>query len=216
MGGILSVMIAYLIERVRPRGSKLLGFVALLPAVVPGVIFGVGYLVAFNNPLGLKQLALTGTAKILVVNIMVANIFVGVLAGKAMLQRLDASVDEAAEILGASMIQRFFLVILPMLQHVLLLASLYIFVHGMTTLSAVIFLVSPGHNLASVGIFLNAESGRYGLACSMSVLILLIVMVTMTLFWLAARRGPKWARFRLMDAARGSPLPVAVRRDASG
>ena len=216
MGGIFSVMIAYLVERVRPWGNTLIGFVALLPAVVPGVIFGVGYLVAFNNPLGIKQLALTGTARILVMNVMVANIFVGVLAGKAMLQRLDASVDEAAEILGASMIQRFFLVILLMLKQVLLLATLYIFVHGMTTLSAVIFLVSPGNNLASVGIFLNAESGRYGLACSMSVVILLIVTATMTLFWLAERRGPRWAKLRLTDHASGSALPMAMRKTVGG
>ena len=54
----------------------------------------------------MKELALTGTMAILVINILFANIFVGVLAGRAMLQRIDASVDEAAEILGASLMQR--------------------------------------------------------------------------------------------------------------
>ncbi|MBI2455671.1 MAG: iron ABC transporter permease [candidate division NC10 bacterium] len=196
-GGIFSVMIAYLVERVRPTGRNVLGFIALLPGVVPGVIFGVGYLVAFNNPLGIRELALTGTAAILVLNILFANIFVGVLAGRATLQRLDPAVDEAAEILGATLGQKFFLVTVPMIRHVLVLATLYIFVHGLVTLSAVIFLVSPDHNLASVGIFLNADTGRYGLAASMSVAILVIVTAVMGLIWLAERHGPAWARVRL-------------------
>ena len=59
-------------------------------AVLPGVIFGVGYIVAFNFPFGMKELALTGTMAILVINILFGNIFVGVLAGRAMLQRIDA------------------------------------------------------------------------------------------------------------------------------
>ena len=126
-----------------------------------------------------------------------ANIFVGVLAGRATLQRLDPAVDEAAEILGATLGQKFFLVTVPMIRHVLVLATLYIFVHGLVTLSAVIFLVSPDHNLASVGIFLNADTGRYGLAASMSVAILVIVTAVMGLIWLAERHGPAWPRGRL-------------------
>ena len=105
--------------------------------------------------------------------------------------------DEAAEILGATLGQKFFLVTVPMIRHVLVLATLYIFVHGLVTLSAVIFLVSPDHNLASVGIFLNADTGRYGLAASMSVAILVIVTALMGLIWLAERHGPAWARVRL-------------------
>jgi iron(III) transport system permease protein len=118
-------------------GRNVVSATTLLPAAVPGVIFGVGYIVAFNLPLGMPQLSLTGTTAILIINILFANLFVGVLAGRATLQRLDAAVDEAAEILGASIGQRFFRVVLPMMWHSALLGALYIFVHGMTTLSAV-------------------------------------------------------------------------------
>jgi len=50
IGGLLAITLAYLVERVRPPGGNVLGFVALLPAILPGVIFGVGYIVAFNLP----------------------------------------------------------------------------------------------------------------------------------------------------------------------
>lgn len=188
LGGLFSLVIAYLVERVRPPGKSAIAFVALLPAVLPGVILGIGYLVFFNNPFGVTRLALTGTAAILVINIFFANLYVGVLAGRALLQRLDPAIEEAAEALGASVLQTFALVTLPMLRRVFLLATLYVFVHGITTLSAVIFLVSPAVKLASVGIFLAAESAHYGLACATSAVVVVIVLAVMGLGWLVERR----------------------------
>ncbi len=205
IGGILAVALAYLVERARPPGGNALGFVALLPAILPGVILGVGYVVAFNLPLGLKNLALTGSVWILVLNILFANLFIGYLAGRAVLQRYDAAIDEAAESLGASLWQRFAWVTLPLMRHALVLGSLYIFVHGLTTLSAVIFLVSPAHKLASVEIFSAAESGHYGPACAISVTILLIVFVVMGANHWMERRGPVWARLGALGAG---PTPA--------
>ena len=203
LGGLLALVLAYLVERVRPPGGNILSFVSLLPAVLPGVIFGVGYIVAFNFPFGMKELALTGTMAILVINILFANIFVGVLAGRAMLQRIDASVDEAAEILSASLMQRFTRVILPMMYKAALLGTLYVFVHGMTTLAAVFFLISPGNKLASYAIFTNALGSYYGEACAMSVSILLIVFAVMGAMALFEHYGPVWMRIGARQTNRG-------------
>ena len=203
LGGLLALVLAYLVERVRPPGSNIMSFVSMLPAVLPGVIFGVGYIVAFNFPFGMKELALTGTMAILVINILFGNIFVGVLAGRAMLQRIDASVDEAAEILGASLMQRFTRVILPMMYKPALLGTLYVFVHGMTTLSAVFFLISSEHKLASYAIFMSALEAYFGAACAMSVSILLIVFAVMGAMALFEHHGPVWMRIGARQTNRG-------------
>jgi iron(III) transport system permease protein len=200
IGGMLAVALAYLIERARPPGGNVIGFTALMPAVLPGVIFGVGYIVTFNLPFGMKNLALTGTMGILVLNILFANIFIGYLAGRAVLQRYDAATDEAAESLGASLWQRFAWVTLPIMRHALLLGTIYIFVHGLTTLSAIIFLVSPAHRLASEVIFDAAEKGHYGVASAISVVILLIVFAAMALIHVTERYGPVWARVGAVSA----------------
>ncbi len=202
IGGLLAIGLAYLIERVRAPGSQILGFVALLPAVLPGLILGVGYVVAFNLPFGNKNLALTGTMWILVLNILFANIFIGYLAGRAVLQRYDASIDEAAESLGASLWQRFSRVTLPIMRHALMLGTLYVFVHGLTTLSAVIFLVSPAHRLASEAIFDAADKGYYGVASALSVTILMIALAVMATIHLLERHGPVWARVGAAASAR--------------
>ncbi len=194
VGSILAIIIAYIVERLRPPGRDLISFLALLPAVLPGVIFGIGYIVAFNLPFGIKELALTGTMSILVLNIMFSAIFVGVLAGRTALQRLDAAIDEAAEILGASLSQRFILVVIPMLGHALILGGLYMFMTAMTTLNSVIFLVSADHNIASQIIFNHTRLVYYGSAASKSVAIFGVVALALVLVQVMEKIGPRWIR----------------------
>jgi len=179
IGGLLALAIGYVAERLRPPLGDAIAFQALIPAILPGIIFGVGYIIAFNAPFGIKQLSLTGTEAIIVINIIFGNLFVGVLAARAALQRIDQSVDEAAESLGAGMIRRFWEVTLPMLRIAALLGVLYVFIDGLTTLSSIIFLVSGNVDLASVAIFNAASSSNYGYAAAKSVGLLAVSALAM-------------------------------------
>ena len=206
LGGLLGILVAYVVDRVKPPGANLIAFLALTPAILPGIIFGIGYIVAFNLPFGIKALSLTGTGAILVLNILFSNLFVGVLAGRAALQRLDVAVDEAAESLGAGLATRFLQVTLPMLRTAFMLGTLYVFVDGLTTLSSIIFLVSGDHKLASVAIYNHATSGEYGLAAAKSVVLLAFASTAMILIWLYERRSlriPRLAGRKSADVATG-------------
>lgn len=194
IGGLLAVIIAFLAERSRGWLVETASFSVMLPAILPGVVFGIGYIVAFNNPFGISSLSLNGTHSILILNIMFGNIFVGVLAGRAMLRRLDSSVDEAAEVLGASLLQRFTQVTLPMMRRAAVLGTLYVFIDGMCTFSAVVFLQGPDIDLASAAIFHTASVSYYGAACAMSITILLIVLAVMSILAVLNRHGPVWFR----------------------
>jgi iron(III) transport system permease protein len=200
LGGLLAVIIAYVVERLRPPGADLIMFLALVPAILPGIIFGIGYIVAFNVPFGTPALSLSGTSAILVINILFSNLFVGVLAARAALQRLDRSVDEAAENLGAGLISRFTRVTLPMLRPALLLGMLYVFIDGLTTLSSVIFLVSGNHKLASVAIFNHAVSGDFGYAAAKSLALLGFALAAMVFAWLIENRKLDFRRRDLVSA----------------
>jgi iron(III) transport system permease protein len=208
IGGMLAVIVAYVVDRVRPPGANLLAFLALVPAIMPGIIFGIGYIVAFNLPFGLKSLSLTGTGAILVLNILFSNLFVGVLAGRAALQRLDGAVEEAAESLGAGFVTRFLQVTLPMLRPAFLLGMLYVFVDGLTTLSSIIFLVSGDHKLAAVSIFNHANSGEYGHAAAKSVAILILAGSAMMLIWIYERRTTRRPIRTAPVAAPRLPAPL--------
>lgn len=213
LGGLLSIVIAYVVDRIKPPGADLIAFLALIPAILPGIIFGIGYIIAFNLPFGVKELSMTGTAAILIVNILFSNLFVGVLAGRAALQRLDPAVDEAAESLGAGLVTRFLEVTLPLLRSAFLLGTLYVFVDGMTTLSSIIFLVSGDHKLASVAIFNHANSGEYGYAAAKSVVVLAIALFAMALIAITERRVAT-ARSRRRESASDLVSSPAIERVA--
>lgn len=183
-GAALSVVIAYLVERKRPLGRKALEISALLPAALPGTVMGVGYLLAFNSP----PLVLAGGLGILVASVLFLNVSVGVLAGTAALKQVDPAIEEAATSLGASSAYTFFRVMLPLMKTAFVSALVYIFIRGMVTISAVIFLVSPGYNLASVSILNQVEAGRLGAAAALSTLLLAFVLGAVALLRVAARK----------------------------
>ena len=215
LGGMLALAIGYVAERSRPPLGDAIAFQALIPAILPGIIFGVGYIIAFNAPFGIRQLSLTGTEAIILINIMFGNLFVGVLATRAALQRVDQSVEEAAESLGAGMIRRFWEVTLPMLRIAALLGILYVFIDGLTTLSSVIFLVSGNTRMASVAIFSAASTSNYGYAAAKSVGLLAASALAMGLVAWVERHTRRAQGFSEGAGPRFRPHPGVVSAGAS-
>ena len=50
VGASITLVAAYIIEKKKPRGEQLLYALSVLPAAIPGVVLGLGYVLAFNKP----------------------------------------------------------------------------------------------------------------------------------------------------------------------
>ena len=124
----------------------------------------------------MPPLEITGTALILVLCFVFRNMPVGVRSGMATMSQLDKSLDEAAATLRASTFRALRVVILPLLKPAIITALTYSFVRAMTTVSAVIFLVSAQYEMATVFIINRVINGDYGLAIAYSTV--LIVLMT--------------------------------------
>jgi iron(III) transport system permease protein len=107
------------------------------------------------------------------------NMPVGIRAGIASLSQVDRSLDEASLTLGASSATTMRRVILPILRPAIAVAMVYAFVRAITSVSAVIFLVSGEHNLATVYIVGRAEYGEYGLAIVYSAVLIVIMLLAL-------------------------------------
>ena len=159
-------------------------FTSLFGLAVPGTVIGIGYILAFNQP----PLVLTGTLAILVLNMAFRNIGVSMSGAIAKLDQIDPSFEEAARDLGAGSIRTFMTVGVPLLLPPLMAGFVYTFMTTMVTISSVIFLVSPGTQLAAVYIFSLANTGRLGPASAMSVLLIALVLVSLGILrWLERR-----------------------------
>ena len=171
------LLIAYLLARTEFRGRAMFEFVALLAFAIPGTVLGVSYILAFNVP----PVELTGTGLIIVLCFMFRNLPVGVRAGTAAFKQLDKSLDEASLMLRASTAQTLFRVVLPLLKPALVAALVYSFVRAMTTVSAVIFLVTAENELATTYIIGRVGNGDYGVALAYCTVLIVLMSLAIAL-----------------------------------
>lgn len=176
----IGLVTAYLLARQRFWGQRLFEFGTMLSFAIPGTVVGVSYIVAFNVP----PVELTGTALILVICFVFRNMPVGVRAGLAALAQIDKSLDEASLTLGARTGTTIRRVVLPLLKPAMVTALVYSFVRAMTAVSAVIFLVSAQHNMATAYIVGRAEAGEFGLAIAYSSALIVIMLGAIALIHL--------------------------------
>ena len=173
---LLGFLIAYLTTRHRFLGRGALEFCALLSYALPGTVMGVGYILAFNQG-GFK---LTGTAAILVAAFVFRGMPVGVRSGMAALAHVDPALEEASALLRANVPATLRRVVLPLVLPALLTGFIYCFVRAVTAVSQVIFLVSPGHDLATVLLLSWAEYGHLGRGAALaSVLVVFLAAVVL-------------------------------------
>ena len=171
----LGLLISWLLARTQFAGQRVFEFAALLAFAIPGTVLGVSYILAFNVP----PLELTGTALIIVLCFIFRSLPVGVRAGTAGFQQLDKHLDEASTMLRAGTATTLRRGVLPLLKPALVAALVYSFVRSMTTVSAVVFLVTAENELATTYIIGRVGNGDYGVALAYcTVLIVLMSLAT--------------------------------------
>ena len=171
-------LLAYFFSRHRFFGQKHIEFLTLLSFAVPGTVAGVSYILAFNN----VPLYLTGTGAIIVLSMVTRNMPIGLRAALVNFKQLDPALDEAAYSLKASAFQTLRFITLPLLKPALLSALVTSFVRAMTTISAIIFLVTPSTRVATSFILNRVEDGDYGLAVAYGASLIVIMMLVIGLF----------------------------------
>ena len=169
---LVGLLTAYLIVRQKFAGREVFEFALMMSFAIPGTVIGISYIMAFNLP----PLEMTGSALILVACFVFRNMPVGVRGGVAAMSQLDKSLDEASLTLRANSFRTIRKVVLPLLRPAITAALVYSFVRAITSISAVIFLVSAEYNMATAYIIGLVENGEYGVAIAYSSA-LIVVMV---------------------------------------
>jgi len=188
---LLGFLVAYLVSRQRFFGRRFVEFGSLLSFATPGTVMGVAYIFAFNTGPWL----LTASATIIILALVFRNMPVAIRAAVAGLAQIDPSLEEASTMLRARSFVTMRRVLFPLLVNTLVTGLIFAFVSAMTAVSQVIFLVSPGNQLATVLLLGWVEQGQLGRAAAMgSVLIVSMLFVIMVVLALARRIGSRAVR----------------------
>jgi iron(III) transport system permease protein len=167
----------------------------MLGLAVPGTVFGIGYLLAFNTPTEVGGVTvfpkLTGGAGLLGGAIAIVLVYIvrsapgGLRSGAAALQQIDPTIEEASVSLGADQATTFRRVVLPLIRPAFLTGLIYSFARSMTAISAVIFLTTPSTRIMTQQILNETNAARFGNAFAYCVILIVIVCAAIgLLYWI--------------------------------
>ena len=168
----LGMMTAWLLVRQKFALKSVFEFGTMMCFAVPGTVIGVSYILAYNVP----PIELTGTGLILILCFVFRNMPTGLRGGIAAMSQLDKSLDEASTMLRASSFTTARRIIFPLLKPAITTALVYSFVRSITSISAVIFLVSAKYDMATSYIIGLVENGQYGTAIAYSSMLIVVML----------------------------------------
>ncbi|NCB71264.1 MAG: iron ABC transporter permease [Clostridia bacterium] len=168
VSSLFGVILAYGIQRDRMIGKKIIDLMAMLPAAIPGILLGIGYLVTFKYPLfgigkfvlkDVKPLILLGTTLIVYIACIFRNINISMKSCYALLEHVDSDIENASYNLGASKLQTYIWVIIPLLRDAFANSYIKVFSSTMTTLGVIVFLIMPKNKVIIQVLFQSMTGG---------------------------------------------------------
>jgi iron(III) transport system permease protein len=181
---LLGAAIAYVDLRTRLRGRHLLDYLAILPLGLPGTVLAVALLQAFIR----FPVPIYATIWILLIAYVVRSMPIAVRGANGALRQVDASLEEAARVAGASWLVAGRRILLPIMRSNLMLAWLLVFIPALGELSTTVLLYTNGTETMSVAIFRLSDLGQLEVVAALStVLIAVILVATLLTQWLAGR-----------------------------
>ncbi|HEY8476154.1 MAG TPA: iron ABC transporter permease [Chloroflexota bacterium] len=188
---LLGLFVAYIDQRTQARGRRLLDYLAILPLGLPGTVLAVALLQAFIRP----PVQLYATIWILLVAYIVRFIPRAVRSASASLRQVDASLEEAARITGASWFRSVWHVLVPMLRSGLLVAWLLVFIPSLNELSATALLYSSGTETISIAVYRLNELGQLEVVAALSVVTIAVILVaSLVMQWVVGKSGASVAQ----------------------
>ena len=181
VGAGLAALLAYITNRKLIAGHQLLGFLALAPIVIPGVVLAVALFIAYTRP----PLLLYGTLWILFVAYLTKEMPVGYSQSDATFRGIHPELEEAGRILGAGRLRVLREITAPLARSGIIATWCFIFIGVIRELSASIILFTPNTKVMSVVMFDLKEEGQFGaiavLGLFMLVMTFAIVVLMQTL-----------------------------------
>jgi iron(III) transport system permease protein len=186
----VAVILGYALTRLKTPLLGVLSLIVDLPYALPGIIFALSLILVWL-PSPLPGLTLYGTLWLILIAYLGRFLAFALQPIQAAWRSLDTSLEEAASIDGADIIQSFRYVLLPLITPALTAAMLLVFLQSFAELTLSALLVGSGTETLGWLVFGLQQGGYTHQAAALSTLLVL------TLFGLAA--GIHWLKPNSMN-----------------
>ncbi|MBP8018773.1 MAG: iron ABC transporter permease [Hylemonella sp.] len=190
----IGLMTAYVTTRLKtsPLATPL-GTLTFLPAMVPGIAFGAGYIALFGQSWGPIP-ALYGTFTLLVIAGAAYTLPFAVQSARACMAQVSGDIEDAATLAGASLPRRMWSIYFPLTIRGLLAGAVLVIVKMIRDLSLVVLLFTPAMPILSVVAYRYASEGFLQHANAITALITFISMTATILAEKLQGASQPWAK----------------------
>jgi iron(III) transport system permease protein len=171
----LGFVAARLLSQRRTAATGALDFLLLASVALPGVVFGAGYIFAYNLPVMSKLgINLYQTVQLLIIAYIASSLPTNARVLVGSVSQLQPSLADAARTHGAGSITAWARGVLPVVSRPIMLAWLYTFCGVFLELPLSQLLYAPGSPPASVAIESNLSNYHFGVGMAQAVLAVFI------------------------------------------
>ncbi len=171
---IVGVPMAWIMARTHAPGRKSMDVLTTLILAIPGTAIGIAYIRAFNIPLPLIGIPLTGMWIILPLVLAVRRLPYTVRGSFSSLQLVHPAMEEAAANVGATKLRVFRDITVPLVWKGILVGALFSFIMSIQEASATIFLTLGGWEMIPFGIFTFYIAGSQSQAAALGVILIAV------------------------------------------
>ena len=176
---VVGVPMAWIMARTRAPGRNTMDALTTLILAIPGTAIGIAYIRAFNFPLPLIDVPLTGMWLILPLVLAVRRLPYTVRGSFSSLLLVHPSLEEAAANVGATKLRTFRDITVPLVWKGILVGALFSFIMSIQEASATIFLTLGGWEMIPFGIFTFYIAGSHSQAAALGVILIVVCALSL-------------------------------------
>lgn len=169
------LIIAYIVVKTRTKGKQLLDITASMPYSVPGTVFALGMILAWNKEF-FGSFSIYNTIWILLAAYIARYMAHAVRTTSASLAQIHDSLEEAGRISGARWTQSFRDIVLPLVRPGIFAGWFIIFMPALRELTISVLLWSAGNETLGVAVYNLQEGGDVTSASALAVVMVAVVL----------------------------------------
>ena len=170
--GLIALVVAFTVVRLRSKGAVFLDFLSILPNSIPGMAVAVGLILTWN--LAIWPVTPYNTVAILLMAYLCLMMPYPVRMITAALRQLPKSLDDAGYISGAGELTVVLRILAPLLMPSALAAGFIVFAVSTRELVSSLMLAPPGVETVATFVFRQFDQGSINSAMAMSLVTIIV------------------------------------------
>ena len=171
----LGTLVAYVVQKIKPKGSGILEVTSMLPYSIPGTVLSIGVILAWSG--AIFKITLYNTIWIILVAYIARYLSFSMKTSSASLMQVSSSLEEASRACGASHSESLSDITLPLIRPAMVSGFFLIFLPAMREVTTSILLYGPYTRTLGVHIYSLRDAGYIPQAAALAVIAIGLIML---------------------------------------